>query len=222
MVSPSSYNDHIAHLKLLGAADSAHVKDSLLSHLEGTCALLQQWGDRDALCLSGLYHAVYSTHGFTQSLMDANDREPLRAMIGEEAENIVYLFCACDRKQFYPQIGRCERPLLHNRFTGQDEELEPSQLRDMLELTLANELQITRDQPDHHHEVSATPPVKTLRSRTGALLRAMKLLPPRESPLAAFEELFERCMPFVSQPAARCFYETFKLPHPEEPANPPA
>lgn len=212
MVSPSSYNDHIAHLKTLGAADSAHVKDSLLSHLEGTCALLQQWGDRDALCLSGLYHAVYSTHGFTQSLMDAENREPLRALIGEEAENIVYLFCACDRQQFYPQIGRSERPLLHNRFTGRDEELDDSELRDLIELTVANELQIIRDKHQSPTEASTA----TFSSRAAAALRAMKLLPPRKARLASenspFEEIFGRCTPYMSQPALRCFQETFGLP----------
>src|SRR4051812_20950107 len=60
---------HYRQLLALGADHFPHVAGSLAPHLSRTAALLQQWGNRPALCLAGLYHAVYGTDGIVGSLV---------------------------------------------------------------------------------------------------------------------------------------------------------
>jgi len=51
--------DPHAHLVAIGADAFPHVSGSLARHLAATERLLRNWGSRDALCIAGLYHAVY-------------------------------------------------------------------------------------------------------------------------------------------------------------------
>ncbi len=128
--------------RLLGAGALAHVNGSLLAHLEGTRDLLQQWGNWRALCNAGLYHAVYGTAGYAEQLLMLDDRHRVAAWIGAEAEAIVYVFSACDRNYFYPQIMSADNAAYRDRFTGQCFSLAPAMLCDLCELTMANELEI--------------------------------------------------------------------------------
>lgn len=134
--------DVFDQLAELGAEELQHLKGSLLSHLQSTYELLKAWGNREELCRAGLYHAVYGTLAFETSLVDLKKRESIAALIGVGAEKIVYYYGACDRDYFYPRIGRLGEPIFHNRFTEQTENISGQMLSDLLELTLANELEI--------------------------------------------------------------------------------
>lgn len=134
--------DKFAALAGLGAQEMQHLNGSLLSHLQGVRKLLAQWGNREALCAAGLYHAVYGTFAFDNPLIDVQKRADIASIIGAEAEQIAYAFGACDRDKFYPQIGGSDEVRFPNRFTGTDEQISPQMLRDVLELVLANELEI--------------------------------------------------------------------------------
>jgi hypothetical protein len=136
--------DVFHQLAKLGAEELQHLNGSLLSHLQGTYELLKGWGNREELCQAGLYHAVYGTFAFEGSLVDLKKRESIAALIGAEAEKIVYYYGACNRDYFYPRIGRVDEPILLNRFTRQFENISEQMLRDLLELTLANELEIIK------------------------------------------------------------------------------
>lgn len=129
-------------LQQLGADELGHINGSLLAYLEGTRHLLRTWGSRPALCEAGLYHAVYGTAGYGEKLLTLADRARVAGWIGVEAEEIVYVFSACDRDHFYAQIMRVDEPEYRDRFTGQRFHLPHPLLTDLCELTMANELQI--------------------------------------------------------------------------------
>ncbi len=73
-------------------------------------------------------------------------------IIGIEAEDIVYLYCACDRDYFWPQIDVEAEPEFRNRFTVKLFPLSPQQLQDFCELTVANEIEIAMDNPSFINE----------------------------------------------------------------------
>lgn len=129
----------------LGAGDFEHLDGSLIEHLNGTKELLKKWQADPELQDAGLYHAAYGTAGFTQNLVSTDQRAKIASLIGESAEDIVYQYCACDRKEFFPRIGQDESPLFPNRFTGESYYLSGKMLRYFCELTAANETEIALD-----------------------------------------------------------------------------
>ncbi|MCX4721803.1 hypothetical protein OG818_39560 [Streptomyces virginiae] len=111
-------SDHVvAWLRELGAREIAHPGGTLLTHLERVEALLGSWGARPALRRAGLCHAFYGTDGFPTALLPLARRAELAAVIGDEAEEIVYAYAACDRAASYPTLA-CEEAAYRDRFTG--------------------------------------------------------------------------------------------------------
>jgi len=140
-------NEIFQKLSELGAGDFDHIDGSLIDHLQGTQKLLKEWSASTTLEIAGLYHAAYGTAGFDEALVSVEQRDKISKIIGSEAEDMVYLYCACDRDYFWPQIGVVAVPEFKNRFTGQLFQLRPQELRDFCELTVANEIEISMDNP---------------------------------------------------------------------------
>lgn len=136
----------------LGVGEFVHLNGSLIEHLKGTADLLKAWGNREALCNAGLYHAVYGTDGYDQSLVGLAMRPQVASLIGAEAEEITYLYGACDRNAFYPRIGTTSQLIYSNRFTRKSFEIRYSALKDLCELVLANELEIARNSESFRKE----------------------------------------------------------------------
>lgn len=124
-----------------GAAGIPHPGGTLLAHLERVSALLGRWGARPTVQLAGLCHAYYGTDGFPVMLGDPAGRDELAAVIGEEAERLVYFYASCDRHFSYPHLAE-PAGAFRDRFTGTV--LSPPQAlrRDFADLTAANELDI--------------------------------------------------------------------------------
>ncbi len=162
-----------------GALDVAHPGGTLLAHLRRTHDVLYAWGARPALRLAGLAHAAYGTDGFPHGLMDVSARSMLAGLIGSDAEEIVYAYGSCDRDFTYPRLTE-PTPRLRDRFTGEVTTPSPQLVRDLVELTFANELDVLAHSED-------------LRARYGDSLRA----------------LFTACKPYVSEPAYTAFTEFF-------------
>jgi len=129
-------------LQSLGAGEFAHLNGSLAAHLRSTESLLKSWGARDALCRAGLFHAVYGTSAFEASLAPVADRATIAGLLGKEAEQLAYLYGACNRGAFYPRIGGPLQRRFVDRFVQQEYEIPIADLADLCELTLANELEI--------------------------------------------------------------------------------
>jgi hypothetical protein len=130
-----------------GAAGISHQGGTLLAHLQRVHALLAQWGARPAVRLAGLCHAFYGTDGFATALGSPGRRAELAAIIGEEAERLVYLYASCDRRFSYPHLAEPAGPF-KDRFTGTVLRPPLSLRRDFAELTAANELDIAAVSPD--------------------------------------------------------------------------
>ena len=135
---------HYERLAAMGAGDFAHLAGTLAPHLAKTAALLNQWGNRDPLCVAGLYHAIYGTGGIRGELIPLARRSVIVGIIGAEAEAIVYLYAACDRDAFHPRIGTPRATEFVDRFTASEYSIPVSMLADFCELTLANELELAR------------------------------------------------------------------------------
>ena len=141
-------DEKFKQLSELGAADFAHINGSLIDHLKGTRDLLSSWSAPPALQDAGLYHAAYGTAGFEERMVAANQREKIAQIVGPQAEEIVYQYCACDRDYFWPQLGLIEHPKSRNRFTLETYQLKLQAVKDFCELTVANELEIAMTSPD--------------------------------------------------------------------------
>jgi len=151
-------DDKFHRLTEIGAGDFEHLDGSLIEHSVGTRNLLDQWSASDTLKDAGLYHAAYGTAGFNEKLISVTQRDQIRKIIGDQAEEIVYQYCACDRQSFYAQIGVAEVPEFKNRFTGDRYRLPSDLMMQFCEFTAANETEIAMDNPNflevHGEELS--------------------------------------------------------------------
>jgi hypothetical protein len=136
-----------ALLRAGGAHELPHPGGTLLAHLERTRETLRAWAAGEALELAGLCHAMYGTQGFPHMLLPLAERDALRMIIGDEAEQIVYAYCSFDRGY---RLVPGERPIMRDRFVGAECEAAPDVWRALAELTAANELDVLR-----HAELTA-------------------------------------------------------------------
>lgn len=129
-------------LATLGAGAIAHPGGTLLDHLHRVRGLLAGWGARPELRLAGLCHAAYGTDGFPTALLPLDRRADLAALIGAEAEQLVYDYAGCDRQATYPGLADDGTASFRNRFTGRAHHPTAALRRDFAELTVANELDL--------------------------------------------------------------------------------
>lgn len=90
---------------------------------------------------AGYVHAAYSTDGYDVGLLSVDERRVLREVVGEPAEDLVYRYGATTRAPFYRQL---DQPLVvwTDRFTGSSLTLDPAEVAPLVELTVANELDV--------------------------------------------------------------------------------
>jgi hypothetical protein len=131
-----------SELKKLGAGEFEHLNGSLEKHLHGTAGLLRQWGANEDLIDAGLFHAVYGTAGYAPSLAGLDFRKSIASLIGQRAEEMVYLYCACDRERYWPRIGTENQNKFSDRFMQTEYPISDEQVAAFCEMTLANELEI--------------------------------------------------------------------------------
>lgn len=131
-----------------GAAEIPHPGGNLFDHLIRVEEILSEWDASTALRTAGLCHATYGTDGFRTSLLGAGERAALRALIGSDAERLVYIYGCCDRNVVYPQLGAHRDIEFRDRFTGTSIPLSEVELRSFLDLTVANELDVMAHNED--------------------------------------------------------------------------
>ncbi|MEU3397076.1 DUF6817 domain-containing protein [Streptomyces filamentosus] len=138
---PDATDRAVALLREFGAENVGHPGGTLLTHLRRVQARLAGWRARPALRLAGLCHAFYGTDGFPAALLTPDRRDDLVAVIGAEAEAIVYLYASCDRKATYPALDQADA-VFHDRFTGRSHVPGEQMRRDFAELSAANEIDL--------------------------------------------------------------------------------
>lgn len=166
----------LEQLAALGVGEFSHYNGSLATHLKNTHALLTSWGAPSEICKAGLFHAIYGTAGYDEQVYDLTKRYDIQKLIGYDVEQLVYLYCACDRKLYYPRIGTKRQHMFVDRFTNTQYVITNSTLQKLCELIMANELEIA------NHNTATS---KAFVERWGKALR----------------ELFERMQHLVSHQA---------------------
>jgi hypothetical protein len=96
-------------------AGVAHSWSSLLEHLTGTRAILLSWEADPAVCTAGLFHSVYGTESFDQAMIARGEREAVRSTIGEESEELVYLFSVMTGQSFEAAIDETATHRINDR-----------------------------------------------------------------------------------------------------------
>lgn len=157
---------HIEFLKGFGATTHTHSGNVLLNHLLGTYALLKTWGARPAVYMAGLFHSVYGTESYATACVPIDLRWQVSQQIGEEAENLVFLFgmkvgsafCTLalqaaaieGRASLRALPDCCAEPvyLLQHRLKEERLECSHQQMLDLIQLTVANEVEQSLRLPD--------------------------------------------------------------------------
>lgn len=146
-VSPSVDGERseviLAELEKRGAGQAPHGRRNVLSHLQGTHAVLAAWGQPARVRLAGLLHNAYGTDAFHGTLFDPARRDLVRDLLGRDAENLVHLYCAVDRSTLMrhcsrPAEDRAARWRPMDRHGGVELDVGPRELGDLLVMHLAN------------------------------------------------------------------------------------
>ena len=124
-------------LKEFGADENPHSNATLLDHLVGTYSLLANWGNEESVSVGGLFHSIYGTQSYKIQSADLACRPAIANVIGNEAELLAYLFCVCDRRSFYAEIGK-DKPMLWNCVSDHFEPSAPKLVRALVEIEAAN------------------------------------------------------------------------------------
>lgn len=135
-------------LENYGTAAAPHTGRSLRDHLIGTFDLLNAWGNARDVCLAGLFHSIYGTEVYTHASADLAERNTIREAIGSRAEELAYLFCACDRRHLLSNVERGDALVLHDRLTNGTVSLDRGTLAALVEIAFANELEQLPDNLD--------------------------------------------------------------------------
>jgi hypothetical protein len=90
--------EHIGQfLVALGVADQPHSGRTFVEHCEGVYRLLELNGHGEAVRLAGALHSIYGTASYQPRVIPT--REQVRALIGSQAEMLVWMFCHLKRSQ---------------------------------------------------------------------------------------------------------------------------
>lgn len=125
-----------------GADQIDHLNGTLFDHLERTELLLRRWGCSEVVSIAGLSHAVYGTDGFPRALVALENRDVFTEAAGFHVEALVYLYASCDRGFVYPRLRNGVRMEFRDRFCGRTFLPAKPDLRDFVDLTLANEFDV--------------------------------------------------------------------------------
>ena len=89
-----------AVLRAAGAGECWHKHGTFLAHLLEVYRILRLWGAPDAVARCGLYHSAYSNSYVNLAIFEPDvGRARVAAVVGDEAERLVHLFCVVPRQQ---------------------------------------------------------------------------------------------------------------------------
>ena len=93
-----TFTKKIDFLRSIGSDKTEHSGSrTLLEHLIGTSEKLKKMGAPQYLQDAGLFHSVYGTVYFMPDNGLVEDRQVVKDLIGEQAEEVAYWFCILDK-----------------------------------------------------------------------------------------------------------------------------
>lgn len=144
------------------------VAPELHAHWRRTHDILRNWGNERHVCLAGLFHGAYR-HAPLQK------RPILRALIGTEAEHLVYLFHVMDRPKVFLGAEAMFTRHVFDRHAHQVITVQPQIRNALLEIEAANLLERGADLEMVRRLIKAGP---STRAKTAAAFAEMKLEEP--------------------------------------------
>ena len=132
-------------LKEFNTDENPHTNRTLSDHLIGTYDILEKWNNTKEICLAGLFHSIYGTVVYQISSANLSKRKYIESIIGKRAEELVYLFCVTDRKEYFNIIEKNQKILkdiVHNK----EIHISKNDLDALIEIEFANTLEQTVDQ----------------------------------------------------------------------------
>jgi|TARA_R110000796_G_scaffold190431_1_gene307186 hypothetical protein len=97
IVKDLTFTKKIDFLKSIGSDKIEHSGATLLEHLIGTSEKLKDMGAPQYLQDAGLFHSVYGTVYFMPDDGLIENRQVVKNLIGDKAEEIAYWFCILDK-----------------------------------------------------------------------------------------------------------------------------
>jgi hypothetical protein len=97
IVTDLTFTKKINFLKSIGSDKTDHSGRTLLDHLIGTSEKLKEMGAPQYLQDAGLFHSVYGTVSFMPEGGLVEDRQVIKDLIGDQAEEIAYWFCILEQ-----------------------------------------------------------------------------------------------------------------------------
>ncbi|MDI6104695.1 hypothetical protein QLQ12_39500 [Actinoplanes sp. NEAU-A12] len=134
-----------AWLRDRGTETVKHPGGTLYAHLCRVQQRLADLGHDSDVQVAALAHAAYGTDGFDLALLFWQERDTLRGLIGAGAEELVYLYGACDRDRSWPTLAATHQ--ITDRFTGAVVRLTDWQLTPFVDLSIVNELDVLEQDP---------------------------------------------------------------------------
>ena len=92
-----TFTKKIDFLKSIGSDKTEHSGRTLLEHLIGTSEKLKKMGAPQYLQDAALFHSVYGTAYFMPEGGLVDDRQVVKDLIGDQAEEVAYWFCILDK-----------------------------------------------------------------------------------------------------------------------------
>jgi hypothetical protein len=116
---------------------------SLEKHLFNTFYILAAWQQPPRVQYAGLMHSVYSTDVFNHRTFNMNERDRVRALVGEMAERLAYLFCTIDRRELLSVVRASANEAtatfeLTNRLDRHPVHVTRAEAGDLLTIYMAN------------------------------------------------------------------------------------
>ena len=158
-------DDFVGFLQSLGADRRPHRGRTLLEHLNGTKTLLAEWGCSEHVCAAGLFHSIYGTPRYQHVSLSLLQRDSLRALIGEPAEQLVFLFSTCHRPQDLLS-GALNWPneVQFDMSNTERVVVNPRLFQDLVAIECANIVDQTADEKLHHKFISYLSVILTVMS----------------------------------------------------------
>lgn len=150
-------------LDRFGVSSLGHSHAKLVDHLIGTYEITKSWDCPQYLCLAALCHSIYGTESFAKSPATLENRNYMREAIGEEAEQLAYLFGSHVKESLWKNLAGGHSFKITDRFQDQDVEISERNFRDLVTITLANWLE---QRPRQESEYLNLRKEEFMRSRT--------------------------------------------------------
>lgn len=128
-------NEIVEILQYIGVFNIKHSGRTLGDHLLNTMELLMRNNAANHVCAAGALHSIYGTNAFTNNVIDYSERQKYQLIIGDQIENLIYLFSIVNRPI------DIEKGLLTNYRTSEIIRVGPDIICELRQIEAANLLE---------------------------------------------------------------------------------